>query len=611
MSRGGLALVLALQAALVARLVSPADVMSRPFGMVDYPVHFLEALNVRVHLERAGALWGWSPEWMAGFPEGILGLVDNKLFFAVLALAPSGWEPAAFNLGVLLALFVTPLAAYAAARRAEAAAAEAAGAAFAAAVATFAVPICDAFWRGGVISFLFASALAPWPLVGLAVALDRGTLFRASGLTALLAGAFATFVHPGAAVVMAPALAVVALTSNRRARAIAELVSVGLVLFVPMIPVFLAYPHIASAFLPPQPSSFPSGGLARLVDDWLWSLGGPQPEWGGAGALFGLVVLAAIGLRGSASRAATRALVVAASVSFVLAYAGSWLGPVKYLQPYRFLVPFAFVLAVPAGRGLLRLADGVRARRAPALVFAAIAALAIAKSAIFVIPPSSLGSGVDPTADGLARWIARETAADDRILVQPVWRPVPPFEGSARRIWIYRFRLLGLDAPREYLGHGGFAPATTYSYIQFGTSTLFRVPLSWFNTEARLRAALDRYGVSWVVVVSKATLERFRAFPGVLEVATTIGDAVVFRVREPQRSRVAVGAGNARAEHDRIEVHDAVGERLVLRYHWLPTFRTIPPLRIEEEKLAGASVGFIAVYPEGQRDFVIVNGNGP
>ena len=601
--------VLALQAALVARLVSPADVVSRPFGMVDYPVHFLEALNAGVHLERAGALWGWSPEWMAGFPEGLLGLVDNKLFFAIVAAAPRGWEAAAFNLGVLLALFLTPLAAGAAARRAEMTTDEAAAAAFAATIATFAVPISDAFFRGGVISFLFASALTPWPLAALALALDRGTLFHASGVKALLAGAFACFVHPGAAVVMAPGLGIAALATSRRSRAIFELLAIGLVLFVPMLPVFLAYPDVERYFLPPQPSSFPNGGLARLIDDWLWSLWGPQPEWGGAGALLGLVILAASGARGLAP-AVSIAIATSAAVAFVLAYAGAWLGPAKYLQPYRFLVPFAFLLVVPAGRGLLRLGAEARARRAAALVFAGLAAIAVAKSAIHVIPPSALGSGLDPTATELAGWLARETTPEDRILVQPVWRPMPPFEGSARRIWVYRFRLLGFDTPREYLGHGGFAPATTYSYAHFGTSTLFRVPIGWFNSEMRLRAALDRYAVSWVVVVSKETLGKFRLFPGVLEEVTTIGDAVVFRVRNPHRSRILVGAGETRAEHDRIEVTNASGERLVLAYHWLPTWKTIPPLRIEEEPMPGAPVGFIAVYPSGVRDFAIVNGAG-
>ena len=605
----GLLVVLALQAALVARLVSPADVVSRPFGMVDYPMHFIEALNARVHLERAGALWGWSPEWMAGFPEGLIGLVDNKLFFAILAAAPRGWEAAAFNLGVLVLLFTTPLAAWAAARRAETSSSEAVGAAFAATIATFAVPICDGFWRGGVVSFFFASALAPWPLVALAIALDRGTLFRASGLSALAAGAFASFVHPGAAVVMAPGLSLVALATLRRRRAVFEVLVVGLVLFVPMLPVFIAYPQIWPYFLPPQPSSFPDGGLARLIDDWLWSLWGPQPPWGGAGALLGLVALAAVGARGMVP-SARLAIAASAAAAFVLAYGGTPLGPPRYLQPYRFLVPLAFLLAVPAGRGLVRVADGVRSRRPADMVVAGLAALVVAKSAGLVIPPAALGSGYDPVADDLARYLARETAPDDRILVQPVWRAVPPFEDSARRIWIYRFRLLGLVAPREYLGHGGFAPATTYSYVSFGSDTLFRAPLRWFATEARLRLALDRYAISWVVVVSKPTLERFRGFPGVLEERATIGDAVVFRVREPRQSRVLVGSADVRAEHDRIEVRNASGERLVLAYHWLPTWRTIPPLRIEEEPLPGAPVGFIAVHPNGARDFDIVNG-GP
>ncbi|MGH7897820.1 MAG: hypothetical protein ACREQQ_07700, partial [Candidatus Binatia bacterium] len=46
--------------------------------------------------------------------------------------------------------------------------------------------------------------------------------------------------------------------------------------------------------------------------------------------------------------------------------------------------------------------------------------------------------------------------------------------------------------------------------------------------------------------------------------------------------------------------------RIVLKYHWLPTLRTEPPLPIEEAPQPGAPVGFIAVRPGGRRDFDVV-----
>jgi hypothetical protein len=56
---------------------------------------------------------------------------------------------------------------------------------------------------------------------------------------------------------------------------------------------------------------------------------------------------------------------------------------------------------------------------------------------------------------------------------------------------------------------------------------------------------------------------------------------------------------------DRIAVTHAVGDRIVLKYHWVPGLRTDPPLPIEEAPQRGASVGFIAVRPGATADFTI------
>src|SRR5687768_7903235 len=57
---------------LVASVSPPLSLLlSEPVWNGDYGVHHAEAGRVAVHLSRAGALWGWSPRWMAGFPEGL------------------------------------------------------------------------------------------------------------------------------------------------------------------------------------------------------------------------------------------------------------------------------------------------------------------------------------------------------------------------------------------------------------------------------------------------------------------------------------------------------------------------------------------------------------
>ena len=159
--RSGPWLIVALHAALVARLVSAQDFLcSRPIANGDYGAHYYQAVHAAEHLRESGSLWGYDPFWMAGYPEGLVSLVDNKAFLLALALAPPRFHALVFNAEILLMLLAVPGLGYIAGRLAHGSRAEASFAGLAGTLVTFTVPLAVFFWGGGAISFFFASVCA-------------------------------------------------------------------------------------------------------------------------------------------------------------------------------------------------------------------------------------------------------------------------------------------------------------------------------------------------------------------------------------------------------------------------------------------------------------------
>ena len=59
---------------------------------------------------------------------------------------------------------------------------------------------------------------------------------------------------------------------------------------------------------------------------------------------------------------------------------------------------------------------------------------------------------------------------------------------------------------------------------------------------------------------------------------------------------------------NRLTIRDASAGRIVLKYHWLPTLRSDPPLPMRAYAVLDDPVGFIEVDNGAVQDFVIYNG---
>lgn len=593
------------------------DLASLPIRNDDSASHFYSALHADSHWRAVGLPFGYDPGWMAGYPEGAIGMVDNKLFYVLLSLAPAGWEAAAYNAGYLLALLSAPWLLYGAARAAGASSASASGAAFCAVLAMFTVPIVVHFALWGGVSYLFASVLVvpATTFLSACVAGDRAPGGRRFGAFAL--SFLAVFVHPAILPPLLAGLVPAALVARRRpVRLLADAAWISVALGAALLPLGVAYANLRAALMSSDPQgNFLHGGIGQLRDDWWIALTTIDLRPHGAGGLLGLFLLpltaawsqAAGSATHSSDRRVARWTVVFAELACAaLAYLAPSLWPrVADLQPYRYVLPLAFFACLPAGEALARhVAErrGIAGKRwvlgLVAVAFAVRAGLALAPLLVF-------GVGWDGAEEALVRLVQREGGAGGRWVVESRFQPMPSAAGSPIQINLKRFALMPLRTGAEFLGYSGTGPLTAQRYAAYRHGILLGRPLSKLDA-AGAEDLFGRYAVTHVVGCAGQTLRDLRRLGTVVEPVAPVGDCWAFRVRLPRASRVLEGRGEVRAGLDRIEVRAAAGERVVLKYHWVPTLRTEPPLPIEEAPQPGAPVGFIAVRPGGVRDFDVV-----
>jgi hypothetical protein len=615
-SLAGVAVVGVVQALLVFSLLSaPSEIAARPIRNIDHAPHFYAALHAGRHLRTTGALWGYDPFWMAGYPEGHVSIIDNKLFCAFLLLVPERWKILAFNAAVLAILASVPWLIAAAARVAGGGRNEQVGAAIVATIGTFCVPASVMFWCWGGVSFFFASVLSVPATLALCVALAQGTPASRRALTASLAASLAVFTHPFAALIIALGLATVLWTSPIRFFARwRDLLILGALLALPLVPITETNLWLRGPLRPTSPPLYGdpfAGGLEQLRFDWWTYLLDTRSLFYGAGGLLVILPLAVYGARNGASdasgrfhvvrRAVLAEIVACATITYV---APSLVARVALLQPYRLLIPLCFFACVPAGVGLARGFAPLSQRRVIAWAFAALATAILISAVRGRMPLLVLGYGSDAAESQLASFLERSTTSDDRVLVESTPTQLPVEGPLGRIIVVRRFALLPLLVEREYLGYIGTAPFLAHRYTSFEGGMLFGKYVDRLSPN-ELEAILTRYGISWVVACTAEAVRAVRMFPELVEDVGPAADCRVLRVRRPERARFLEGSGEVQASLDRIAVTHAVGERIVLKYHWMPGLRTDPPLPIEEARQPGAPVGFIAVRSGATQSFTI------
>ncbi len=305
---------------------------------------------------------------MAGYPETPVWDSSSNLAILFQSVA-GGYSPRAYKLGVLacslIALGMVPAAAWAAGLGVG----EAAGASALAAV-YFWGGYPAALWRSGLFAFLTTSAGVGF-LLALCVRFDRRPT-RALWLGLTIVGGLLLFSHVTTPIMLAGGLAgfLAATVGRHRARwtgalaaAAVLIVAANLFWLVPLWR-FRDIREGGAFFLTTRSPLFFLGYLIGIDLD------------GHLGAvLFFAGIAGLIGWARDGRRTLAATFAGGAAALFLLAMFGSFWGPTKVLEPLRFLVPLAMLMAIPAGSAAAR-ATAWLARAAGGGRRGAIAALA-------------------------------------------------------------------------------------------------------------------------------------------------------------------------------------------------------------------------------------------
>jgi hypothetical protein len=234
-----------------------------------------------------------------------------------------------------------------------------------------------------------------------------------------------------------------------------------------------------------------------------------------------------------------------------------------------------------------------------ALVLVMLAAPYLSPVWIRVGPPSE--PGVVAHLGRLAEWLREHTTRTARIAFCE--RSPGPYSGAKLRFHLER-ELIGGPFFDSNLAHGS-VNFLWNSYLGPGGPT--EIDADTFLRRSSL------YNVGWVVSSDHSVSQALRHLaPEIVHMASIEGPEPleVFEIRR-EHDYFLEGSGKASARLNEIQLEDVSPGGVVLKYHWLETFVTDPPLAIERHEVPGDPVGFIRVHNSNVSAFRIRNSYEP
>lgn len=595
----------------------------QPVTSFDYDTHFEQTVRTVEALKGWGKSWSWDPQLHAGFPNGAIFDADNKaheLFSYLLSLLGISL-PLAFNLFILLGHLMPPFILYAVCRLLKGGVLPSALAAFLASMLWNFDSMTRWAWWVGMISYAMAAVLAT-----LALALFYRYVVDRKIHHAILLGVVLPIVHlihPYAFVVLVVPMAVIYIVWFKKLRPVNH----ALILAAGAVTVLANLYWLLVAFefweFITESEIYGLADVWFIVTDYLGlivntenqSLVGMRTGW-----RFLIWTLAVMGVVRWRREKDDRFLpfVFVMSWLFALSYLGKYLPITKNMQPYRHIIPLTFLAVVPAAIYMHHMVREVAGKRlTPALrnmiiLLVIVAMPHLLRDAIYFVPsvkpnidrPDSglpnisdtLGFGSIGWPDqqeyrhGLPRkdywivrkWVVEHDDGSGRFLVQ--WWVLGEFLAWSTKAQIMGgFRLINLQ-------HGYANLFRTYYYVP--------PPRDFFEKY------IKRYAVKYLIVTGgMAPIETHNDL--LLGVDFIPPDHRIYMTDE-NPSWFVKGAGKVKASLNRIEVSEASGDEIILKYHYLHTFVCRPDCRVERAPVESDPVGFIRVA-DPPPSFVIEN----
>ena len=117
----------------------------------------------------------------------------------------------------------------------------------------------------------------------------------------------------------------------------------------------------------------------------------------------------------------------------------------------------------------------------------------------------------------------------------------------------------------------------------------------------------DTYNVRWIVCWYEESKKFFERFPDYIIKIADIDKFIIYEVKR-RPSFFIKGQGTVHSDYNRLELKNIVPEdnEIIISYHWMKNFKSIPPAQVERVFIAGDPVGFIKIK-NPQTSLVIEN----
>ena len=597
-------------------LLLPFDqlINEHPIYDIDYPVNFYQALRMKRMLSQSGACWGYDPYSMAGYPGGAVADVDNKSTGLVVWLFSFLGPARAFKFYVFFVYLAIPASLYLAARNFDLKNFEAAIASTLALLAWY-FYIGEPPLRAGTFSFTFASYLSLYSFSLFYKFLKTDKTRHLIIFSLVSAWNFA--VHAMSILILGPPLVLAYIFSLRKKAFKFHLYMVLWAVWVLLTNSFWIFPLLRFIDLKVSTKAYmQTQGFFFMVYNPVGRL------------LLPLGLLGTILWRNKADLLKPATFFIMWLYFAIVSAHGSDLPFFEELEPLRFVGPLVFFSIIPASKlissilsGILKAVLGLRSKlpllkklgknffkiplAASGVVLLLLYILALYAQNIDLSYRIKRGEILDATlpTDGWAMiaWIQENTNEQGRILLEDAgekWGGQKYFGGHLPALlpWYTKREFIGGPEPDYYIKH---------HFASFTNGELFGKDITGFSLSL-LQTYFDTYNIKWIIAWSDKSRIYFQRHSGYITYLHSIGDFSFYEVRRNPNFFLK-GSGKTKADYNKIVVTEASPGEVVLKYHWLQTLRTKPPLKIEAYPVPDDPIGFIKIYNGEIRDFEIYN----
>jgi len=595
-----------------------------PVASIDYDTHYAQTVRVTIALENFGKPWVWDPRFNAGFPEGTIFDGDNKAheLFAFLLYKAKISLPIAFNLFVFLGHLLPPFVFFLACRLMR-------GSIYAQSTAAFLGSMIWNFdamvrwtWWVGMISYAIASTIAILPIA---------FYFRFANTKRLIhilfAGIFLSLVHlvhPLLFLVLFIPMVTIYFMNLKKFSLREHLATFGMCIFTILVNLYWILLCIKFLGYVTGSEVFGRANWWFIITDY-FGIVGDTAEQGLVAMRTGwrilVITLSAIGIYDWYKRRDSRFLPFTLVLIWLLfiSYFGRYLPIIKHIQPYRYIVPLSSFAIIPASISAEKMVTGILTEKlkweyAKILVVLFTVALPhLARDVIYFIPQlkpqivrpepglpnisDTLGFGSIGWPDqqeyrhGLGRsdyfevrkWVLQHDDGSGRFLVQ----------------WWILGEFLGWSTNAQIIG--GFR----YINLKHGFANIFRTyyyeppPADYFQKY------IKRYAIKYLI--TSGAMTAIEVHKDILKGIDFIPPSHRIYLLDSEPSWFEKGRGKVKVALNKIEVSNAEGDEIILKYHYLEDFICKPNCKVEKYPIPNDPVGFIKVR-NPPKNFVIENG---